>query len=57
MPLYDFYCKKCGKKHEVCASIEARDKVEITCFDCKGKCKRKDFYGVPVKIMEKGTNC
>lgn len=56
MPIYDFFCKKCGKKHEVCASIESRDTVQIVCSDCKGNCKRKDFYGVFFKIPELGTD-
>ncbi|MGC8917277.1 MAG: FmdB family zinc ribbon protein [Thermoanaerobaculum sp.] len=53
MPVYEYTCQGCGKRFEVRASLEEREKLKVTCPECKSEKVERAFSAFYAKTSRK----
>jgi len=53
MPVYEYACQDCGKRFEVRASLEEREKLEVRCPHCQSNKVARVFSAFYAKTSRK----
>jgi putative FmdB family regulatory protein len=53
MPLYEYFCKKCGENFTVTMTIAEHEKKNVKCPKCKGKKVVPQFRSFYAKTSRK----
>lgn len=54
MPVYEYSCQNCGKRFEVRATLQEREKLAVRCPNCKSDKVTRTYSSFYAKTSRKG---